>query len=248
MIDQIMEFLTKPVIMGIPMWAVILGVIAFLYFTNKSKPEKFKRINTKKELNRKFSKAFKDYGTSVKKKLYFGMFQKGFILRSNSMYWDSNLKFLIHKSKFELAKFLKKNPSYRDDKGKLKKDFKKINAFQVCGKGILNRGLAWLGFGIKTYLIPDQYLLDTKDDIVVNPAVSPTSFFDFYIIGEAGKEIVENACFKLNRENELDEFVNQIPKQNYLEVSTSSAIAKAREKAHIEKQKYAGQLESAEGG
>lgn len=227
-------------------WLLIIGAIIFIIWKLKPKQEKFKRKDTKKELNKKFFQAYKDYGTNVGKLMNFGMFPKGYIFKANVLYWDRNLKFLIYKSKRDLKKFLKNNKDYADKDGKLKKDFVKINAFLVSGKSLFSRGLGKLGIGLKTYLIPDEYIIDRKDTIVVNPMVSPIDFFGFQAIGKEAIQIVENACFKLNRENELDEFVNQIPKQNYLEVSTATRIAVAREKAKIEKAKYKGQIEGAE--
>jgi len=246
-IGSLWNWLNNPIIFGIPAWVIIAVLLLVLYLIWKPK-QKFKRKDTKKELDKSLKKAFKAYGTKIEKRIDFGMFPKGHILKSNVMFWDRNLKFLIHYSDRKLKKFLKNNKEYTDKNGNLKKDFIKINAFLVCGKNIIWRLFGKLGFGNRIYLIPDEYILENKDIVVVNPLVSPKEFFGIYIIGEESRQIIEDICFRLNRENELDELVNQIPKQNYLEVSTAGLIARAREKAKIEKEKYKGQIEGAEEG
>lgn len=82
--------------------------------------------------------------------------------------------------------------------------------------------------------------------ISIPASLQGQEFLGIMIYTKTARDYVENIAFKLNRQEELTEIADFIPKQNYLEVTTATSVAKAREKAQIEKEKYRGQIEGAE--
>ena len=220
-----------------------------------TKKEKFKRHDTAKEIREDLNFLAKTFGTVVNKRLDTGLTKSRFVLRQFPILWDINTTLRQNiKEARHLRAYLKANPKKRElDKegkptGRIKKEFEELYALKVCGVGIINKTLAKVNIGTHFILIPRHLIDMSKDTLNIKPMAQPQTQFGIVIYSVSGREYIENIAYKLNRESELDELRNYIPKQNYLEVATASAVAKARERASIEREKYRGQVESAEGG
>jgi len=246
-ISSFLEWLNTPILFGVPTWFFVgVGLLVAIAILYKPKPETFKRKSTTKEIKEEFDKLFKMFGTPVNKRLDSGISSIRFVLSYISIYWDRNLSIKMNlKEGRQLRRFLRKNPDMVDEKGNLKANYEEMYIFRVCPTGVIGKVLAKIGLRVNYMLVPRNLTDISKDIIVIDPKAIPSQIFQTIIYDKSGREYIENVCYKLNRENELDEFVNQIPKQNYLEVNTASRVAKAREEANIEKEKYKGQLEGA---
>ncbi len=239
----------------IPNWLIIgLLVLIIIVVMRTTSKDKFKRRDTAKEIKLDLEFLSKTFGTPVNKRLDTGLTKSRYILRQFPILWDINTTIRQNiKQSRHLRAYLKSNPAKKEiidgkETGRIKKEFEELYALKVCGVGIINETLAKINIGTHFILIPNNLIDLSKDSINIKPMAQPQTQFGVVIYSSSGREYVENIAYKLNRENELDEFVNYIPKQNYLEVKTASAVARARERANIEKEKYRGQVESAEGG
>jgi hypothetical protein len=121
----------------------------------------------------------------------------------------------------------------------------KVFTFKVCKNNRLSILIAKI-FNIGTwYIMADELGLRFQfDEIVINPNVDHDIQSGVLYFGGRAKEVIENIGYKMNRENETEEFLNYIPKMNFLETNLSGIVAKKREEAAIEKEKFKGQSES----
>jgi len=118
-----------------------------------------------------------------------------------------------------------------------------IYCFKIYGMGILNRLLAQFNYGMRYYLVDESFVNQTEGEVVINPTAEHTNFLGCIIFSNNAREIVENIAFKINRESELESFINFLPKMEYLETAIAGSVAKLREKAEIEANKYKSQTE-----
>ena len=247
--SDLMAWLNDTAFLGMPNWILVGGIIFVFYviYSMKPKEQQFKRMDTAKEIKQDLDFLFKTFSTPLDKRLDSGITKVRHAFSYIPIYWDDNFSLKENlQDERQLRRFLKQNPKL-NEKGKLKQDFDDMYVLKVCGHTLPNRLLGKIGVGVSYMIIPKGMLDMSKDVLVLDTKSVPSTMFGVTIFSKSGREFIENVVYKLNRQNELDEFVNQIPKQNYLEVSTASAVAKARERANIEREKYKGQLESAEG-
>lgn len=224
-------------IFGIPVIAIIAGLLILLFLVWKFKPkEGRKRLNLAKEVRKDFDEMYRMFGEATNKKLNAGFIRVGYALGQFPLYWDKNLPSKKNlRASQQLKNAVKKAP-----------EIEELTAFRMCKNNLLDRGLAKLGFKITYILIPSDKIDLGEKEISFPSSLQPQEFLGVYITSKTSRDYVENIAFKLNREEELTEIADFIPKQNYLEVSTATDVAKARERAKIEKEKYKGQIEGAE--
>jgi hypothetical protein len=121
----------------------------------------------------------------------------------------------------------------------------KIFTFKVCKNNRLSILIAKIFNKGTWYIMADELGLRFQfDEIVINPNVDHDIQSGVIYFGGRAKEVIENSGYKMNRENETEEFLNYIPKMNFLETNLSGIVAKKREEAAIEKEKFKGQSES----
>jgi len=249
-LTELIDWLNTPIIWGIPAWVFVIIFILILIWILRPKDKPFQRKDTVKEIKKEFDNLFKAYSTPINKRLDVGSTKNRYIFKSIPIFWDKNISILKNlQTDRQLRRFLKANPVKKDGvTGGLVKEYEELICYKVSGHGIFLRALGSVNFGISYILIPRELVNESKDVVVIDPTANPSYFFGTTIYNQSGREFLENLVYKFNRKNELDEFANQIPKQNYLEVNTASIVARAREKAKIEKEKYRGQIEGAEEG
>jgi hypothetical protein len=227
MADYIADFFSAK-IYGIPIWFLViitLFIFVVIYVKKNVKPKPFKKKVLKEEVDKDFKEEFKNTGFKVNKRLLLGFTTIGFALKQINA--------------VDLPKLVK-------IKGKLiysKNEGKNIIAFSKCKPNPISRFLALLGIRIKYVLVDEEYLRYDNNTVIINPSANHSTFCGVLIFSTKAKEITENIAYKINRENELEELINFIPKMSYLETNVSSKVAELREKADIEKEKYKGQVE-----
>lgn len=230
--------------LGVPT-IVIIGffvVVIFLIYKLKPKEKEFRRISLHKQIRKDLDESFRTTGEPINKpiKADGGFVKAGYAFGYFSFAWDKNIPLrakLQYKDRVKKALREKAQPDYED-----------MTVFRCCDNTPLARFLGRFGLRNWYMIVPQDAFSVNSKELVLNQGLTRTDFFGVKICSQSGKEYLENIAFKLNRIAELDEFVNTVPKQNYLEIGTSGAAARAREKAAIEKEKYKGQIEGAESG
>lgn len=237
MADFITNMLNQQ-IMGIPsiIFLVLFLVVIFLILKKlKPKGKEYKHIVFYKEVKKYLESLFR----LQESKLGFGLplmsgFNNlGFILKVISISYDNTLNL-----KDNLAKE-KNKAKYKELEVLLEKvdqERSYVYCFKLCHKGILKQFLAnAFSFNVK-YLLADKEIVNILPmEIQINPIVTPKVFADIYFYSKASKEIIEDIAFKSSREQELQEIVNFIPKQTFLEVQQSKDIQQLKEISDIKK-------------
>lgn len=224
---QIMGIQITPLIIFI---AVCYGAYLLIKRLWKTKEPKFEKKEIKKEFKKENNELFSSLSIKANKTLRLGYNTIGFVM-----------EYVTFKEKPRLA-LIKGKLKLVEDKTAIKKD---ILGLKVRNNNILWWLLSKLGIGIKYYFIDKDLTTDSDNEIIINQNAEFTIFNGVTIFSNQAREVVENIAFKINREAELEELINYIPKMNYLETTTSQIVARLREKAEIEKEKYRGQVDSA---
>lgn len=228
--------------LGVPTIFIIGALIFFIIIVLRLKPKQkeFKRISLEKEIRKDMDMNYARSGIKINKPIRIGGFvNAGYAVGFYNDTWDLNAPLrarLQWKEKVKAQVQAKAEPKMIE-----------MVVFKCCFNDPVRKVMGIM-FGFKTYYmtLPSQYYKVNAKEIILHPGLNKTDFFNVVVCTKSAREYVENIAFKVNRKNELDEFANTVPKQNYLELSTASMAAKAREKANIEKEKYKGQIESAE--
>jgi len=234
----------------------VLIAVGFFWLLLKSrKDDSFKRKNISVEIKKEFNLLFKMFQLPVNKRIDSGISKVRFAISYIPLYWDKTIPFRANlNSQRQIRTFLKYNKDMAelDKDGKIlpkfKPEYKEMYCFKMSGHKTVDKFLGGLGFGVSYMLVPTDLVDITKDFLVIDPKAMPQMLYNTVIFDTSGRQYLENIAYKLNREEELSEVVNFVPKQNFLEVSTAGMVARAREKANIEKEKYKGQIEGAEDG
>jgi len=260
-ISDIMSFVSRSdFIVPNFIWLGLVVVVIWLFLTRK-KEDKFKRKSTVKDIKSEFKLLFKMFGKPLNKRIDSGMTTWRHGISYIPFYWDRNLPLKANlNTNRQMTNFLRKYPEKEKvlstyQRGKktikvkgLKEDIVEMYIIKVSDYKLIGKSLGKLGVGLNYIAVSKDIIAKSKDVIQIQTNLLPMVEFGVIFFEQSARDFVENIVYKLNREEELDEFRNQIPKQNYLEVSTAGLVARAREKATIEKDKYKGQIESAEGG
>lgn len=217
---------------------IAVGIYALWYFS-RPREKVFHRKNLSKEIKRELDYLYRLFFNPVNKPINAGLIKVGFVTGYMPIAWDKSISLRQNlKANKQFKGYVKKH-------GPIKPDMEEMYCFKIHGLGWFNKLKAMIGFGCYYALVPTN-IVTNSDKIIISPNVIPTRSFNVVVYSKAGKEFTENIAYKLTREEELEELVNFIPKQNFLEVDTASRVARARENAKIEREKYKGQLESAE--
>lgn len=227
-------------LLGIPVVILFAVMIfAFWFLLKYRKAEGRKRLNLIKEVGNDFNLMYRTFGERLGKKLYAGFVEVGYAIGSYPIYWD---KFTSARANVKSSKQLKNFVASQSKEGK---NIEEMTCFKMAHKGLLSKALAALGFKTYFMIVPTKNI-DMNKTISIPASLQGQEFLGIMIYTKTARDYVENIAFKLNRQEELTEIADFIPKQNYLEVTTATSVAKAREKAQIEKEKYRGQIEGAE--
>lgn len=228
-------------LLGIPVIFIIGALFFVIWFVWNYKPKTGrKRLNLSKQVRSDFDMMYKTFGEPVGKKLNAGFIRVGYAIGQFPIYWD---KYSSVRNNLKANKQLKSVVAKDTKEGK---HIDEMTCFKICKNNVFSRGLALLGFKTNYMIIPTKYLDIGTKDISFPASLQVQEFLGILFSTKTSRDYVENIAFKLNRQEELTEIADFIPKQNYLEVSTATSVAKARERAKIESDKYKGQIEGAE--
>lgn len=233
---DIMNFLEQNIVVI----AIVVFALAVLYLFLRRNPGKYKRISLEQEIKKELDFLYNQFSNPVNRLCYAGMVKMGVIMGEFPVYWDSSVSFIMNlKRNRQFEKYIRKH-------GEVQPDVKEFKCFKIHKSGRFNRIKALLGFGTSYHLVPNKLITSNKDYIVLDSHINPSTLYKVVIYDKSGRDLIENMAYKMSRQEELEELVNYIPKSAYLETSVSGAVARDREKAQIEREKYKGQVESAE--
>lgn len=221
--------------LGVPTIFIIAILAIVILFVWKAKPreQKAPHVDLKKEVK----KDLESYElTPLKKPLRAGFQNIGYAIGYANLFYDKTLP---------LAANIKRNKQAKEATNTTK-DVETHYLIKYCKNNFIAKSMAKLGLAGKFMILPTEAVSNLFNEVNIEPYSQPTYFLDIAVYGRNAKNFIENIAFKLNRQAELEELAGWIPKMNYLETNIAGAVAKAREKAQIEKEKYKGQIESAE--
>ncbi len=233
------------------------GLLFFLYkYWTRNKTEPFKRVELDKEIKRDFDFLYDSFSTPIDKPINAGLISLGHaigyvnIFYDKALSWPKNIK--SNKQLLFLMKEQAKNKATKEEKNiKLKtpiRETEHLYCFKLCGSSPVKKTLARL-FNFNTrYIMINKDLVKISNQINIDPNIQPIRYYDIIIYSKTARNYIENIAFKLTRKEELEEIANEIHKIKYLELKLARSVARLREKALIEKEKYRGQIESAEEG
>lgn len=102
------------------------------------------------------------------------------------------------------------------------------------------------GIGASWYLFDADQLEWTDKSIILNAHFPRTIFNNVFVFSKAGKQLVQDIAFGVERENVLQETANQIPRTIFFDTAAARAASDRRETAKIEQEKYRHQVEANE--
>jgi hypothetical protein len=117
-------------------------------------------------------------------------------------------------------------------------------ALKIYQTGIFSKVKAMFGFGLKYFIFDKKDINTDVDSIKINPDLQRQYFFGQFIFSKAGKNTIDNTSFKVDRENQLQEIANQIPRTVFFANEFAQRAMAMREQAKIEAEKYSAQKES----
>ena len=122
-------------------------------------------------------------------------------------------------------------------------------ALKVCSPTVLLKVLArFLGVGTDWWVINKDQLKQEEGNIYIVANFQRRTPFDIFVFSQAGKQLVEDISFGVERENIWQETANQIPRAVHFDTEASKSLIYRREDAKIEKDKHKAQTESHEFG
>jgi hypothetical protein len=121
--------------------------------------------------------------------------------------------------------------------------------FKICSPAIVSKLFARiLGIGIDWFLLNKDQVIFESTKILITANFQRRIPFDIFTFSQAGKNLVEDISFGVERENIWQETANQIPRAVHFDTEASKALIYRREDAKIEKEKHKAQTESREFG
>lgn len=243
----------------IPNWlliAIVIIVIVLIIKLIKGKDKGFKKRDLKKEVKSKFKLLFKTFGMDRKittnDQLRIGFNLVGRIKRACNYYWVEYSE-IAEKGRGKDTKKLKLSAKEmliieEMTSGKKEKKKRRYNrklhefyTFEVYKDNLFGKIRYLLNWNPEFFLINSRFVEINANVFQVDALAQYSNFLNVWIFSELGREIVENIAYKISRETELEEMINFMPKQTYVETATAQVVARAREKAKIEKEKYSSQ-------
>lgn len=248
------NFFEQPVpFLNIPTWVVIIiiavGFIIYLLLTRKPKEKEYKAIDIRKQTKKDLKGLYNQFGASIQRPLYSGVINIGFVKGFAPILWNKSIpiKDNIKGAKIkQMREFILEEKKKQDETG-APKDLVIMKCLKVCGNSIIKKAFSMLGIGNK-FMIVDESLITISDDRwFIDGQAQPIPFFDIIFFTKSGRNFIEDfGAFRINRENELQEIANIVPRVVFFDNMLAKSVAKLREVAEIEKERYRGQKESAE--
>lgn len=238
--DFINELLA-PRIAGIPIIFFLFGFVVLIIFLWKrqKKEDTYKRLNVTKEIKSDMNEFFKLSHEKIGAWIKSGAVNLGYVIEQCrlNIRADKDLSYEIKANNPQTLEAIKE--VITNDKSEMPIKF---YAFKVASVNILKRNVQKIinrlgfNFGLNFIIVEETLLTFSDYNIVINPYAVPKRYFDVWIYSNAGAFVIENIAFKLKQQLLIDELVNTIPKQTYLEIKQAkdmeqlNAIAKIKDK------------------
>jgi len=253
-----MIFMANPIadilnvqILGIPVIFIFigLGLLMFFLWKRKGKEDTFKRLNTTKEIKKDIDALIGLNNYPANFWLKTGTTNVGYVLKSVRINWSKekslkkNLK--DNKEKTELEKI----KAIITDKPKKSKEPKKAFIFKIASTNLVRRKLQKLldkmgiSLGLKYCIVDDSLLTFSDYNAVINPYCVPIRYFGMWCYSNDGMNFVETIAIKLKHQLTIDELVNTVPKQTYLEIKQAKDMEQLNALTKIKKDKEKRMLE-----
>ena len=242
-----------------PNWlliAIVIFIIVFIIKLLKGKDKGFRKRDLKKEVKANMNKLFKTFGMdrklSTNDQLRIGFNLVGRIKRACNYYWVDYQE-IAEKGKGKDKKELKLSAKemlvieaiVSGKKTKRKKKYRRtlyeFYTFEVYKDNLFGKIRYLLNWNPEFFLIKSEFVDVTGNIFHADSLVQYSNFLNVWVFSKMGRDVIEDIAYKISREIELEEMINFMPKQTYVETSTAQMVAKSREKAKIERDKYSSQ-------
>lgn len=244
-------------VFGIPfgLWLALFCVAIFFVWKTKPKEKSFKKRNVEKETKDDFDKAFNSMAVSSNKHLSYGFNRIGII----KQYTTYNHKEMPEEEQEPLEAIaeitgepMQEEPMKKGIKRASKEECiinHKLYCFKVIKERFLylHELLYLFGFGKKLYIIDESLVSINPFEVVINQNATHVNFLNIIIFSKYARDVVEDISFKLTRVEELEEIINFLPKQTYLEVDQSKTMEQLKGITELEKSKRKDAIEELTG-
>lgn len=236
----------------IPVGIFVIGLIIWLIATRKPRQKEYKPIDMKKEIKNDLDVQYKYFAEAIQRPLYSGMTKVAMVAGFIPLIWQERKYYKILKRKI---KGEEKTIEIQTSESEALKTSAKIKTVDnpidlICLKiyyfGLLNKIKAIMGFGFKYFIFKKEDISFDEDSVNINTDLQRQYFFGQFVFSKASKSILDNTSFKIDRENQLQEIANQIPRTVFFDTEISKQVTRAREAAKIEKERFKAQKESME--
>lgn len=121
-----------------------------------------------------------------------------------------------------------------------------MKCLRVCKNNSISKIFSSIGLGVKYMIVDDAMLTISDHGYVLNPMVQPSMFYNIMFFSTTARIFIEDIGFRINRQNEIQELANIIPREMFFSNELAKKVASWREQADIEREKFRGQKEGAE--
>jgi hypothetical protein len=198
---------------------IIFVVIITWLLKRKPKGNELKRISMYKSVKDHLDVLFQSFAVNVNIPFYLHLDKKGTVKKYLLLHWNRNLSF---QQNLEANENINKSPEIQKNLDTT--DTIKMYALKILNKGLLNKIIGYLGYAHKYHIVNENNLSIKHNEIRLNPYLEPQPYYDVFIYSEVAKDYIDNISFRINREMELEELSNIVPKQTYLELEQSKRI------------------------
>lgn len=238
----------------IPVWVIailiLIILIIWLVLTRMPRTKEYKAIDLKKEIKDDLDTQYKYFGSAVNKPLFNGMLQVGIVRGHMPLVWHNRRYSKIIEKKFKDG--IKKIEVQINEKEAQQTKQKTIYidvpidlmALKIYQGGFLAKIKSMLGFGMKYFIYEKNDVNMDEESIIVSSGLQRQYFFGQFIFSKAGKYTIDNTSFRIDRENQLQEIANQIPRTVFFDTELAKRVVLSREAYALEKEKYKSQVES----
>lgn len=233
---------------GIPVIFIIAGLVflfLFLLKIQRNKKDKYKAVNTSKEIQKDLDELFKLSHEKTGLWLKSGTVNLGYILEA--------VRMVLPEAKLKSKNIKANDPNSLEAVKKEIENKKakgiKFYAFKLAGCNLIKRQFQkamnkiGINLGLKYIVIEEELLTISDYNIIVNPYCLPSYYFNTWIYTNASMDFIDNIAIKLKHQLLIDSLVNTVPKQTYLEIKQSKDMEQLNAISKIKKDRQKEMLE-----
>ena len=230
-------------------YLMLLGaviVIVFLVASKKSKQKEYKAIDLRKQIKLELTQLYNTFGEPVNKSLFKNGVEIGKVLGFMPLIWNEEISI---KDNIQMNSKSEVKDVVMQVKGYDNKDEEKIKiavTMKCCKVSSRNKLKKALGLGTRFHIIKDKLLTYDGVGWIISASSQPAIFYDIIFYNVPARVFVEDVGFRINRENELNEIANSVPRVVFWDNEFAKRAMAMREDAEIQKARFKGQKEAAE--